>query len=61
MAKHRVLIAAIATSLVVVGFIAALVVTAYSPRCTSYEHHGIKYCSQLVWGGSNHWTEPLEK
>lgn len=58
MAKHRTLIGAIAASLLGPGLIA---VTAYSPRCTSYEHRGVKYCSQLVWGGSNNWTEPLEK
>lgn len=59
MAKRRTLIGVISASFVVLGLIAAITVTAYSPRCSSYEHYGVRYCSQLVWGGSNYWQEPL--
>lgn len=31
------------------------------PYCTTYEDHGVKYCSKLVWGdGTHRWTEDLE-
>lgn len=61
MANRKRLTGNIVAILVGLGMVAAIAVAVYSPRCASYQHHGIKYCTQTVWGGSNSWTEPLDE
>jgi hypothetical protein len=34
---------------------------AFQPYCTSFEHHGMRYCSQQEWGGKRVWQEPIER
>lgn len=59
--EHKNVIGAVSILTGFLSLVAVTVVMNYQPRCEAYEYHNVSYCSQEVWGGTNHWSEPISK